>query len=877
MRKAEILTPYYLKRVAGMPYDKLPDLIAYETLALIGKIRDTEHILEEIKIPIFKLIYDNIENTKSSMVRDKLIAIKKTIHKRKEVSMEKEICDQMISKEIIICLKKWNDKLSAFNKLMGRYPVVYENELNDIRLNFQKVVDNENLLNGILLTSQIMYEKTKKYISTPIKDQKSRLRKIEPALSTFLIRTACKTSPFSTFTSTAIGDWAEHKFSINESENRTESYYKINYSLVMRIFEYLLAHEEVMQFCSYIINPTTKIKENTISYIMNDDRISTSSKIYRMNEKQVQITDNDFINNIIKVIKTKSSLTYNELLSLIKSYFGSEKESKDFINKIYQIQLILPTLHLYEQSDNIIDEFITKISNWDVPVVKSLIELLKQLNENIDQYSNAELNKKNNLLSKLKNTVRAIAELLNIPFSDKIVNNILYEDSIILNEAKESKSEWDPVLKSIKLLQKISPLFDVRFRYQSAVADLFVKKYGHNGVCDNIEEFLHQLTPLFNEYIKTINPGYDPEFGKDLNHIQKVNELKIMFFEEFITKSKDGKDVFISEDDINRYYDNIPKEFKSRTISHSFFLQKFKSKHSDLAVLNQVYLGYTEFFSRFLSYYSPEIYKELKKHLGESIFGSDGTTVEISSSPGFNANLHPEMGEYELKMLSYHLARDTNKQININDLILFFDKNTKRVVFKHKKIGKIYPFYIGYLTPFYLPKLQKHLIHLFQSGFIGLPFHTYNELNLKDTEEEDIRKYGRIIIDNLILQRKKWIIPRKYIISIQNISDDEYFFRIQNWANENGIPTKFFFRMIPTNFKKIDSNAQNDKQNSDEESFKPLYMDLGNPLFCKMFRKVTSNSKYGIHIEEALPDISSPESEKENFVNEYIIELTQKN
>ncbi|MFB0709541.1 hypothetical protein, partial [Bacillus velezensis] len=167
------------------------------------------------------------------------------------------------------------------------------------------------------------------------------------------------------------------------------------------------------------------------------------------------------------------------------------------------------------------------------------------------------LNKKNNLLSKLKNTVRAIAELLNIPFSDKIVNNILYEDSIILNEAKESKSEWDPVLKSIKLLQKISPLFDVRFRYQSAVADLFVKKYGHNGVCDNIEEFLHQLTPLFNEYIKTINPGYDPEFGKDLNHIQKVNELKIMFFEEFITKSKDGKDVFISEDDINRYYDNI--------------------------------------------------------------------------------------------------------------------------------------------------------------------------------------------------------------------------------------------------------------------------------------------------------------------------------
>ena len=102
MRKAEILTPYYLKRVAGMPYDKLPDLIAYETLALIGKIRDTEHILEEIKIHIFKLIYDSIENTKSSMVRDKLIAIKKTIHKRKEVSMEKEICDQMISKEIII-------------------------------------------------------------------------------------------------------------------------------------------------------------------------------------------------------------------------------------------------------------------------------------------------------------------------------------------------------------------------------------------------------------------------------------------------------------------------------------------------------------------------------------------------------------------------------------------------------------------------------------------------------------------------------------------------------------------------------------------------------------------------------------------------------
>ncbi|MCY8822395.1 hypothetical protein MOE22_16955, partial [Bacillus atrophaeus] len=594
----------------------------------------------------------------------------------------------------------------------------------------------------------------------------------------------------------------------------------------------------------------------------------------------LQITYNAFVNNIISFIKSKSSLTYNELLSFIESNFSSEEESKNFIKKLYNIQLILPSLQLYEQSDNIIDEFITKVSNWNVPVVKNLCKLLKELNEYIDVYSNAELNHKNNLLSKIKNIVRDIAELLNIPFSDKIVNNILYEDSIILNESKESKFEWAPVLKSIKLLQKISPIFDVRFRYQSAVADLFVKKYGHDGVCENIEEFLYQLTPLFNEYIKTINPGYEPDFGKDLNHIQKVNQLKYTFFEEFVTKSKEGKDVFISEEDINRYYKNIPAEFKTRTISHSFFLQKLKSNHKDLAVLNQVYLGYTEFFSRFLSYYSPEIYNDLKKHLGENIFNSDGATIEISSSPGFNANLHPEMGEYELKMLSYQLARDTNKQISIKDLKLIFDKSTKRLVFKHKELGNIYPFYIGYLTPFYLPKLQKHLIHLFQSGFIGLPFHTYNEINLKNTEENGIRKYGRIIIENLILQRKKWIIPREHIISMQNISDDDYFFRIQNWAKENGIPTNFFFRMVPSNLKSIVNNTQNNKQNNnDEESFKPLYMDLENPLFCKMFKKVTSNSKYGILIEEVLPNISDFKSnkEKESCVKEYIVELTQKN
>ncbi|MGE1108175.1 lantibiotic dehydratase [Bacillus wiedmannii] len=872
--KQRILTPYYLKRIGGVPLDKIIGLTASNTVTLIRDTLQIEQQLDNIKDDLFHLIFLKVEAEKNPLIRKKLIAIKKNVYKFKEIDLDC-VETEGVPLNIIKFVNKWNVRLRKLKRMQELYPVIYKEELYRIRKDFQEVVKNENLLNGIVLTSQSMYEKTIQYTTTPIDEQKSRLRKIEPSLAIFLIRAACKTSPFSTFTSTLVEEWDGKENQIGNQEIR-KSFVKINYTLVMRIFDHLLLHNDVMPFCTYHLNSTVSEDNNVISYIINEDKVDKTSKVFRSNEKLININNNPLIKKIVELLKEEECLTYNQLFLYVNKIFNSSTKTHSFIKKLNQIQLILPNVCLDQQSENIIEECISKMASFDVGVVRKVCASLSEINKFILLYSDASTNQRNIILSKIKNIIIEIAQFLQVDFPKKLINNIIYEDSILYKNSAEKKEDWEITLNNIELLQKISPIFDIRFRYQSAVAELFIEKYGEKGVCNNVEEFLTLLKPLFDEYLRTLIPGYEPKFGENLAHIKKINKLKKSFMDEFISPTNNGNNVCINKKDIERYYKEIPQELKSRTSSHSFFVQKTRGENS-LAIINQVYIGYTEFFTRFLNYYQKSYINSLKRHLKEKVFDNDGVTIELSSSMGFNANLHPAMGEYELEMSDFPLARQTCNSIKINDLSLVFDKNTKRLVLRHNKIGKINPFYIGYLTPFYLPSLQKYLTHIFQSGYIGLPFHIYNELNLPPEEKLSIRKYGRITIGNVVIQRKKWVIPRQRFLELEaNMSEMQYFYNIQKWILENDLPTKFFFKMVPLEYKDLVKSQDDD--NYENTDAKPLYMDLSNPIFVKVFRKLTTTIKYGLLIEEVLPDLGEyiDNSEQENYVEEYILELTQK-
>ena len=691
----------------------------------------------------------------------------------------------------------------------------------------------------------------KSYITEDVEKHKSKIKKLDYTLYKVLARSTLKTSPFNNITE--IGRVQMSNEGWNNSINlKKKKIVNINHTCLYKIiFSFLYKSRKLIKKATYSL-PLIEINNDKKTSFLVFKSTKNNDKIFENDEilKKVNIPEN--IASLFR--KKNTNISYEDFLETLGDKYRSDNIIK-IIQKFIEIGLLIPEIGM---SDNNNDKFISEIvlvakkylnenENEDLQQLLDLIVYYKRLLENVSGIDERhcfykELQSKLNKFSFFKE--------LNIN-----LHHLYYEDTYIDNPIYLKKEEIvsEVQLYYLKLIQKFTLLFDTNVRLKLELGER-LEKNKINSFSSDFYRLLLTTSKDISPY--WLNPFYSIGSEGTSSNLVLLDELKLEFLDLLykkidMTNEKSVDIIDLTKEIISR----IPSDLiKNTDFSSSFFMQKNK----DLLIINNIYDGHEKYKARFMDFFESYLNKNMTYLNFVDEYYYKQNYYEYIENFGFNGNI--KSLQLQNKILSNKVGKKRfssymNKYEELEKLNI---KNTKNSGFSlEKNEKKIKIAFRGSLMPLSMPGYISTVLQLFSSGRMTFKFNRL--LN-------NYEYIPRITIGNIVMSREKWkiIYHIKELLKKEKESEEEYFYRINKFFINAELPLEFF----------VIAQRDMEEKNSDIINFKPLFIDITNPIAIKVFYKEIIN-KYEekelkkFFIEEHL-------SNDLNNVIEYDLEINKK-
>jgi len=295
-------------------------------------------------------------------------------------------------------------------------------------------------------------------------------------------------------------------------------------------------------------------------------------------------------------------------------------------------------------------------------------------------------------------------------------------------------------------------------------------------------------------------------------------------------------------------------------------------------VINGTFGGHGKMISRFLHILPNEVLDDVRKW-NLSLVEPDALFAEDCDASYFNANLHPPLLPFEIRMPGGHNSLPVEQQLPIGDFNVQYLPEKNEVVLIHKPSGKrTFVLDLGFEGHGRRSQLFKLLLkfsdvdYLFSAPVLHAANSCWNN-SAHNVPQKKVKISPRIIYEDLIiLQRKTWYVPKEFLPMRKLHQDDaSYYVYLQEWRQEHGIDKEVFVYLNPTkNNHSVDPKLM---QKLGRDDYKPQYINFGSVLMIKLFEKAIGKVPVMMKIEEALPAPNHmTQIAGERYVTEYLIQ-----
>lgn len=344
-------------------------------------------------------------------------------------------------------------------------------------------------------------------------------------------------------------------------------------------------------------------------------------------------------------------------------------------------------------------------------------------------------------------------------------------------------------------------------------------------------------------------------------------ELRKKWTDAFVSKMKErsinNEQIDLKLEDVKAINTELlsvsASEKKNR--SYGIFAQLYRDPKDPkkwMCVLNGSFPGFGKMFSRFLHIFDESVTTNIRDW--NQKLSADDLLLEDHDASYFNANLHPPLMPYEIWMPSGNNTLPSNKQIPITDIQLTYNSEENELQLIHIPSKKrVYVFDLGFQGHQGRSQLFQMLEKFSLAQYLGA-YSLVNALNnLKNSTTPDLSKKPAITIkprimyeNNIILQRKAWLVP-KPILPLRKSGEDSwtYFSRLNEWRNLNDLPDEVF--IFITNRGDSENMKPEDRKKLGRDDYKPQYIHFHNPFLVNLFEKLIEKVPNVLRIEEMLP------------------------
>lgn len=917
-----VTTPHFLLRVAGLSLQHLEQLQFTDSVNWLHEVQCLEILLDEKREPLVEALHQAIQaHADVQPLQRNLINLKRDIFNRRAPKDAPKALAVVAALPAATSrlLADWLAQMAQYGALLKRGQEVFEQEMDSKRALLKLVLQDADFRNGLLLSSPTLERDLDNYLKAPNSKMNRRLRLVERAVLLYLLRTACKTSPFSTFGAVTVGDITGaatdegHDVNGRVQSIVKRSFVKLNVVVLSRLSFFLLSCQDVLPDLPIRLKDGWEIQGARVRFLRRILHINTTEGPWALDTVEESIFHlplSPTLAQVIERLKDGRIVKLDELsaeLSAAEPDPAAQLKVREFLIHLLQLDLLtVRDLQVDLNRPELLRRYWQRLRALNNLTATAVAQHLERVDTLLHAYPAAGHGERRQIIAGVEQAVAESYALVGATVAD-VPRTLIYEDATIApHQLTISAADWQARLDALADIQRLLPIFDASINARLVMNAYFKRMYGAGEQCHDVhtftEAFSQEYYDQYQKYNRSLLRGFPVDAAgtlqPTLNHfkvaeIEQLDELRQAVANEvgraYTQATAQGSaEVELASEPLQAIAARVPQNL-TRVLSHAFFSQLAQTEAGPRLVINKTYGGLTQMFSRFLyplaEHERDTLTAQLRATL-ERVQPAGAVFAELHGGYDSNLNLHPPVTRYEIVCPGDLSARPVADQITLDDLYIAHDEASDSLrLYSTRLQCEIIPLYLGFLLPISLPQLRRILINFSYSsvsllspwrGVEGLP-----------RVGQTIACYPRVEYKGVTLQRAMWRLAAAYFPTRQpNESDADFFRRVNSWRRENNIPQRVFVTPdldglgdAPAPAAAPDANAKGAQAEQetkyDQLILKPMYVDFENYFSVLLLERAATKGAGRLVLTEMLPGHEQLwfEHEGQPYVTEFIIEL----
>ncbi|WP_194909334.1 lantibiotic dehydratase [Catenulispora rubra] len=823
----------FMLRVAGLPFSALESLRSPASVAWADAVLDGERRLAESGAALSDLLHEAISDNEDEADRRALLGLRRQVFNAKPVKDPEAALRLPMSDGCRDALAGWLREHAAWQELRAQGSAILRTEDAQVRETLRQLAAEPRLRQGLLLASPSLDAALDGFLAKPPGELGKRDRRTQRALVEYLYKVAGKTSPFSSFTGVALGEFtdmpgaasASGPDSIAVPDDWTD-HPRINVAVLARLADLVAADDALRADLPVTLTAGWHAEEDRLRYmrhttVRGDDDAAVSFDIVQ--DDLFFLRHGAALQGILDVLAGEPGLRYSEFISRLSSAVQAPAADCDaYARRLMQLGLLrVPALRIDIHHRDPLRDLAGRLLTLERPWADELSARLEGIAMLLDGFADADLAARRAILQRIRTGFEEVHEALGAPEAT-LPRTLVYED-VRAGQAPVvcDRSEWTASFGGpLRTLSEVLPLFDMVLTHRLVLRGFFLARYGVGGRCEDVAGFVRDFhEDIYDQYVRLTQErrsfdedgGYlpyenwlrQPEFGVlDAAREAFAEHMRELWRGRESSESED--EVVLSEAVLAEIAGRIAP-FTSRFRPEAHFLQVGRTDSGPIAALNRSFGGLHFPFSRFSHCFEDVGAEGLSGELRQTsgMVAPDGAVLaEVAGGiVGTNLNLHGLLTEYQIICPDEHSSLPAEAQLPMDDLFLEHDVDSDRVMLRSRRLGReVVPVYLGYLLPMVLPAIPRFLLLFSPSSLArldvweGVPgFESGLESGLESAE--GVRTRPRVRLGSLIVARRQWTFPASTLPAHQSGADStERLLAWRRWQLEHRLPDQVFAR-----------------------------------------------------------------------------------
>ncbi|GGK09844.1 hypothetical protein GCM10011583_47520 [Streptomyces camponoticapitis] len=868
----------FMLRVAGLPIDTVRALRCPATRRWADTVLAEEERLRVAGERVGDLLHDLVGRTGDgadsgpgeAADRRALLKLRREVFNNRLPQRPGEALELVAGRDAATgeALSRWLLDRRELAGLRATGAGLFAGECAEARAALREIAGEDRLRKGLLLASPTLDAQIDAFVRQGEGKPDKRRRKIERSLLSYLYRTVCKTSPFSTFTGVALSEFEDGPagdggFEVRVAEEWT-GHARLNVVALGRLAECVIA--DPVRRADLPVAPAS-------GWGRDDDRVRYVRRWVTTGDDDTAVTfdavkDRLFflrrsgtLERLLDFFEEHPALRYGELAAWLADDAGAgADEAEQYLAALLDLGMVqVPALRTAVHDTDPLRAFQRSLRELGRPWATELAGRLDEAVALTDRFGGAGPAERRRVIAALRATLQDIQSGLGAERT-RVPRTLLYEDAAAGRETAMDLAAWrELTAEPLSRVESVLPAFDLTLPQRVTFKGFFLARYGQGGRCDDLLKLVHDFHEDFFDQYMTFT-GSRTTFDADGRYVPEVNWLGLpqlkaidtarqMFVERmralWASGGGDGDGGDLGEIDLDAGFladvaaELAPAAPKFAPMSHH--IQLADRPHDPLVVLNRSYGGLSFPFSRFTHCFDG---LDTALLAGAAQVRPPGAVfAEVTGGPvTSNLNLHGRLTEYEIVCPGETGTLPEEYRIHLDDLYIEHDDDgtADRLVLRSARLGReVVPVYLGYLVPLALPELPRTLLLLSPTSMA--PLNVWGGVP-EGEPVGGVSRRPRVRHGSVVLSRRSWSAPAAELpLHAPGVSDDEWFLGWHRFRRATGLPDRVFVTVS-------DSGARG------ATGAKPQYLDFDSALSLTAFEALLKTAEARVVFREMLPD-----------------------